>query len=119
MQMGSKTWVFLNSRHAVSEIIAKRASATSERPEMPVASRLISRGKRFVLHHTPRWIKSRRVAQHLLSGPALRLRWEWQELESIQMLADYLKQPDQWYRHHYRFGVSVMHRIILGERLLK
>lgn len=119
LHVGSKTWVFLNTRRVVSELIAKRANATNERPEMPVASGLISRDNRFVLHHTPQWIESRRITHHLLNGSALKQYAEWQELESIQMLAGYLVQPSEWYRHHYRYSVSVMHRIVLGERLLK
>lgn len=43
----------------------------------------------------------------------------WQELESTQMLAEYLSQPEQWYCHHYRYANSVVHRIALGERLDK
>ena len=119
LHVGSKTWVFLNTRRVVSELIAKRANITNERPDMPVSSGLISRDNRFVLHHTSRWTESRRMTHHLLSGSTLRQYGEWQELESIQMLAGYLEQPDQWYRHHYRYSVSVMHRIVLGERLLK
>lgn len=119
LHVGSKTWVFLNSRRVVSELIAKRANVTNERPDMPVASGLISRDNRFVLHHTPQWTESRRMTHHLLNGSALKQYGEWQELESVQMLAGYLQQPHQWYRHHYRYSVSVMHRIVLGERLLK
>ena len=119
LRVGSKTWVFLNSNRVVSEIISKRANATNERPDMPVASELISRGNRFVLHHTPRWTESRRMTHHLLNGSALKQYGKWQELESVQMLAGYLEQPEQWYRHHYRYSVSIMHRIVLGERMLK
>lgn len=43
----------------------------------------------------------------------------WQEMENTEMLAEYLSQPEQWYRHHYRYANSVVHRIALGERLVK
>lgn len=55
----------------------------------------------------------------LLSGTALKQYGSWQELESTQMLAEYLFQPERWYRHHYRYANSVVHRIALGERLTK
>jgi cytochrome P450 len=55
----------------------------------------------------------------LLSGTALKQYGSWQELESTQLLAEYLFQPKRWYRHHYRYANSVVHRIALGERLVK
>jgi cytochrome P450 len=55
----------------------------------------------------------------LLSGTALKQYGSWQELESTQMLAEYYFQPKKWYRHHYRYANSVVHRIALGERLIK
>ena len=42
---------------------------------------------------------------------------EWQQLESTQMLAEYLHHPDQWYAHHYRYASSVVHRVALGVRV--
>lgn len=56
---------------------------------------------------------------HLLNGTALKEYGEWQELESTQMMAEYLFQPRRWYRHHYRYANSTVHRIALGERLVK
>lgn len=119
LHLGSKTWVLLNSQRVVEEIIAKRGSITHERPHMPVASGLVSRDNRFLLQRTARWTEARRVTQPLLSGSALKLYAQWQELESVQLLAAYLHRPWQWYSHHYRYCVSIMHRIILGERLHK
>lgn len=55
----------------------------------------------------------------LLSGTSLKQYGSWQELESTQLLAEYLFQPHRWYRHHYRYANSVVHRIALGERLVK
>lgn len=35
------------------------------------------------------------------------------------MMAEILFQPENWHRHHFRYSNSVLHRIALGERLLK
>ena len=86
---------------------------------MPVASDLMSRGKRSVLRPTADWVEGRRVMHHLLNGAPLKTYGEWQEQESVQMLASYLYQPERWYAHHYRYANSVMHRIVLGEGLEK
>lgn len=114
--MGHKTWVMLNSDRVVQEIIAKRANITGERPYLPVASGLVSRHKRTVLRQTKEWSEGRRVMHHLLSGTALNGYQKILELESIQLLANYVEQPGQWYLHHYRYAYSVVHCIVVGER---
>lgn len=117
--LGSKTWVFLNSKRVVYEIIAKRGSLTNGRSPMPIASGIVSRYGRSLLLPPSGWNEKRRVMHSLLSGTALRQYGSWQELESTQLLAEYLYQPHKWYRHHYRYANSVVHRIALGERLTK
>ena len=119
LTLGSKTWVLLNTPRVANEIINKRGSITHERPPMPIASGLISRGMRSVLRPTADWVEGRRVMHHLLNGAPLKTYGEWQEIESVQMLANYLFQPERWYAHHYRYANSVMHRIVLGEGLAK
>ncbi|KAI4109613.1 MAG: hypothetical protein LQ339_001726 [Xanthoria mediterranea] len=119
LHMGSKTWVLLNSNRVVDELISKRGSVTHERPYMPVALGLVSRGNRFFLQETKRWADARRVLHHLLTGSAVKSCGQLQELESVQLLAAYLHRPREWYSHHYRYSVSLMHQIILGERLLR
>ncbi|KAL9129614.1 MAG: hypothetical protein Q9217_001970 [Psora testacea] len=115
LDLGSKTWVLLNTPRVCGEIIAKRSNTTHERPLMPIASDLISRGKRGVVRPTAEWAEGRRVQHHLLNGSALRTYQEWQEEESLRMLKDYLDRPGDWYRHHYRYANCIMHRIVLGE----
>ena len=55
------------------------------------------------------------MQHHLLNGSVLKTYQEWQEEESLRMLSEYLDRPDEWYRHHYRYANSIMHRIVLGE----
>ncbi|KAE8325983.1 cytochrome P450 [Aspergillus sergii] len=119
LHLGSKTWILLNSKRVVSEIIAKRGSLTNGRSPMPIASGIVSRNGRSLLLPPAQWMEKRRVMHSLLSGTAMKQYGSWQELESTQMLAEYLFQPERWYRHHYRYANSVVHRIALGERLVK
>ncbi|BCS21142.1 cytochrome P450 [Aspergillus puulaauensis] len=119
LHLGSKTWVLLNSKRVVSEVIAKRGALTNGRSPMPIASGIVSRNARSLLLPPSGWTEKRRVMHSLLSGTALKQYGSWQELESTQMLAEYLFQPERWYRHHYRYANSVVHRIALGERLTK
>jgi cytochrome P450 len=117
LRLGSRTWILLNNQRVTREIIAKRGNITSERHHLPVASGIVSRGMRSILQPLGKWTENRRVMHHLLSGSALDQYGEWQQLESTQMLAEYLHHPDQWYSHHYRYASSVVHRVALGVRV--
>ncbi|CAK7204897.1 hypothetical protein SEUCBS139899_007659 [Sporothrix eucalyptigena] len=119
VHLGAKTWVFLNSKRVVAEIIAKRGSATNTRSPMPVSSGIVSHDRRSLLMPQDKWAEPRRVMHSLLSGTALQQYGEWQETESTQMMAEYVLKPRAWYRHHYRYANSVVHRIAFGERLIK
>ena len=119
LHMGSHTWVLLNSNRVASDIIAKRAKVTNERPYMPIAGGLVSNNKRAVIRQAAEWGEGRRVMHHLLSGSALKLYGEWQELESVQLLLSYLKEPEKWYAHHFRYSTAIFYRIVMGERLFK
>ena len=117
--MGSRTWVLLNSDRVVSEVIAKRGKITNERPDMPIASDLVSNGKRTVIRREEEWREGRRVMHHLLSGSSLKTYAGMQELESVDMLRGYLREPGLWYAHNFRYATSVLYRIVMGYPLRK
>ncbi|KAI1130274.1 cytochrome P450 [Nemania abortiva] len=119
LHMGSRTWVVLNSDRVVSELIAKRGKITNERPYMPVASDLVSNGKRTVIRQEEEWREGRRVMHQLLSGSNLRVYAGMQELESIDLLRLYLLEPELWFAHNYRYSTSVLYRVVMGFPLNK
>lgn len=81
LSISSKTWVLLNSSRVFKEIISIRGNITHERPYMPVASELVSQGKRSVLRQTAQWTEGRRVMHHILNGSSLKIYQEFQEFE--------------------------------------
>lgn len=119
LHMGSKTWVVLNSDRVVSEFIAKRGKMTNERPHMPIASDLVSYGKRTVIRQEEDWREGRRVMHQLLSGSNLKVYASMQELESVDMLRRYLHEPGFWFANNYRYATSVLYRIVMGYPLRK
>ncbi|KAI8960529.1 cytochrome P450 [Daldinia sp. FL1419] len=119
LHMGSQTWVVLNSERVVSELIAKRGRITNERPDMPIASGLVSNGKRTVIRQEAEWREGRRVMHHLLSGSNLKVYAGMQELESINLLRLYLRQPNLWFAHNFRYATSVLYRVVMGYPLNK
>ncbi|KAK1753009.1 cytochrome [Echria macrotheca] len=120
LHLGSKTWILLNSSRVCAELIAKRGSATNDRAPSPVISGILSHGdRRSLLMSADKWAEPRRVYHSLLSGTALRTYGAFQELESVQLLAEYLINPEKWHRHHLRYANGVIVRIALGERIRK
>lgn len=119
LHMGSKTWIMLNSDRVVTELIAKRGRITNERPHMPIASDLVSNGKRTVIRQEEEWREGRRVMHQLLSGSNLKVYAGMQELESVDMLRRYLREPKLWYAHHFRYATSVLYRLVMGYPLNK
>lgn len=119
LHMGSKTWIVLNSDRVVSELIAKRGKITNERPQMPIASDLVSNGKRTVIRQEEEWREGRRVMHQLLSGSNLKVYAAMQELESVDMLRRYVREPDLWFSHNFRYATSVLYRIVMGYPLDK
>ena len=115
LQMGSRSWVVLNSNRVVKEIISKNCVSTGDRPDFPVAGSLVSNDKRTVLRKTRHWKEGRKLMDHLLSGTALKTYSGIQEAESTSLLHNYLHQPDQWYRHNYSFSYSIAHGVVFGE----
>lgn len=61
LHLGSKTWIMLNSRCVVSEIIAKSSSLTNGRSPMPIACVIVSRNGRSLLLPPSQWMEKRRV----------------------------------------------------------
>jgi len=117
--LGSKLWVLLNSSRVVNELYNRRGSITNERPHLPIVSGLISRDNRSVMLPAATWSERRRIMHQVLSGSATIKYTEYQDMESHQLLAEYLYRPKQWYLHHGRYSNSVIHRITLGHRVAK
>lgn len=114
---GSKLWVTLNTSRVANIFMNRKGLLTNERPHYPVIGDLISVGNRSILMPVAEWAERRRVMHQLLTGTAVAKYNEYQELESTQLLAEYLFRPEQWYQHHSRYANSVIHRVTLGERV--
>lgn len=119
LRMGSQLWIVLNTERAITDILMKRSKATNERPDMPIASSLVSKDKRAVIRKLSGWGEGRRLMQHLLTGSALREYAQLEEHESCRLLLSYLRHPERWYKHHFRYSTAILHRIVMGEKLTK
>ncbi|PSK59461.1 3-hydroxyphenylacetate 6-hydroxylase [Elsinoe australis] len=116
-KFGSDTWVFLNSSRVVNDLMEKRSNIYNSRPEWPMAQGIISGGSRIVaMQYNERWRKIRKIMHSILNVQQIEVYKPFQDLESKQLLWDYLKNPDKWYAANGRFANSVIMSVIFGRR---
>lgn len=107
LSMGTKTWVLLNSRRVVREIMGKRAAITHERPSFPIAGGLVSRNnRRLFLQKTEDWKHGRRVLHRALMGPAAKHHGDIIEDVSLGFLWACLNYPEAWVSAPFHFSAS-------------
>ncbi|KAG8629890.1 hypothetical protein KVT40_001509 [Elsinoe batatas] len=118
VQLGTKDWVFLNSSRVVNELMEKRASNYSSRMEQPMVQDIISGGRRIVMMpYNERWRALRKIMHSILNSTHLNLYAEYQDLETKQLLWDYLQEPTNWHRANQAFTNSVIMSVVFGRRL--
>ncbi|PNS18823.1 3-hydroxyphenylacetate 6-hydroxylase [Sphaceloma murrayae] len=116
-KFGSDTWVFLNSSRVVTDLMEKRSAIYNSRPEWPMAQGIISGGSRIVaMQYNEKWRKLRKIMHGILNVRQIEVYKPYQDLESKQLLWDYLKNPDKWYTAAGRFSNSVIMSVIFGRR---
>ena len=121
VKVGLQDWIFLNSPEAIKDILDRQSATTSGRPPMPVASDIVSGGKRFLLmSYTPEWRKLRAMVHKLLTPKASDLFKPSQEFETKQLLWDLLTDNDDqesFYNHVRRYTTSVVMTSTYGRRI--
>ncbi|KAG8628525.1 hypothetical protein KVT40_004398 [Elsinoe batatas] len=116
-KFGADTWVFLNSSRVVEDLMEKRSAIYSSRPEWPMAQGIISGGSRIVsMQYNDKWRKLRKIMHGILNIRQTDIYKPYQDLESRQLLWDFLKNPDKWYSASGRFSNSVIMSVIFGRR---
>lgn len=115
MQLGSKTWVFLNSSKVVEDLLEKRSAIYSSRPRFPMAQELMSGNNRFLLMpYGERWRKIRKIMHQILSTRQADKFQPYQDIESRKLLHNYLRKPQRWFRANQLFANSVILSVVLG-----
>jgi Cytochrome P450 len=107
IKLGSQTWVFLNSSRTVTDLLERRAAIYCSRPPFPMTQDIVSGGGRIVLMpYGDRWRILRKIMHQILSTRQEKMYQGYQDLESKQMLWDYLHTPEAWYLHNGRYSNS-------------
>ncbi|KAK5320491.1 hypothetical protein LTR93_006703 [Exophiala xenobiotica] len=99
----------------VNDLLERRAAIYASRPPFPMTQGIMSGGSRIVLMpYNEQWRTLRKVMHQILSVAKLYMPFE--DLESKQLLWDYLEQPDRWWSANGRYANSVIMSVIFGRR---
>lgn len=110
LKLGPATAVVLSDRRIVKQLLDKRSAISSERPTNEVSQHIITEGDHLLwMNNTPAWRLMRKlIHQDLTEKMCENDHHKIQQAESVQMLHDMLKSPDDWLRHLKRFSNSVI-----------
>ena len=117
LRIGGSYWLFLNSQRVVSDLLEKRAAIYSSRMNLPMASDLVSGGKRtLILPYGDLWRRERKVMHQILNNKQISTFEPYQDMESRALLYGYLRKPDDWWKAHTAFSSSVIMSVAFGRR---
>ncbi|KAK5206130.1 hypothetical protein LTR41_007999 [Exophiala xenobiotica] len=101
----------------VNDLLERRAAIYCSRPPAPMTQGIMSGGSRIVLMpYSERWRTVRRIMHQILSQRQENLYKPYQDLESKQLLWDYLKNTTLWYTANGRYANSVIMNVVFGTR---
>jgi cytochrome P450 len=117
-RIGGATWVFLSSSRTVNDLMEKRSAIYSSRQHMPFASGLLSSDSRMLLMpYGPRWRLLRKILHGVLNKTNMVTFEPFQDVESRNLLHDYLTRPEKWYEANQRYANSVIMSVVFGRRM--
>ncbi|KAH6647035.1 cytochrome P450 [Truncatella angustata] len=117
LMVGSSPLIMLQSHKVAKDLLDKRGSNYSSRPELYIMCDVAGRGLRQVaMKYTPTWRQIHRVNHKILNAKATHDYTPYQNLESRQMLVDILDNPDEHKRHIQRFSNAVTCQMVYGFR---
>ncbi|KAI0113811.1 cytochrome P450 family protein [Hypoxylon sp. NC0597] len=117
LMVGSNPLIMLQSHKIAKDLLDKRGSNYSSRPDLYIMSDLSSRGLRQVaMKYTPTWRQIHRINHKILNAKAILAYTPYQLLESRQMLIDILDSAAEHKRHIQRFSNSISCQIVYGFR---
>lgn len=97
----------------------RRAALYSSRPPFPMTQTIMSGDSRIVLMpYNERWRVLRKIMHRILSARSMDVFMPFQDLESKNLIWDYLETPDRWWAANGRFANSVIMSVVFGRRSL-
>lgn len=117
MVYGRNTVIYLGSYDIARELLEKRSNIYSSRPRMVMVGECISQGNRsLILPYGEQWRGYRRLQGSFLSPRMSNTYRELQDLESKQLVSEFLTKDDFSKRFH-RYSSSLTFALAYGKRV--
>ena len=117
MQFGASTVIFLGTYGAARDLLEKRSNIYSSRPRSVMVGECISQGNRsLILPYGEQWRGYRRLQGSFLSPRMSNTYRELQDLESKQLISEFLTRDDFFKRYH-RYSSSLTFALAYGKRM--
>ncbi|KAJ3545430.1 hypothetical protein NM208_g2508 [Fusarium decemcellulare] len=106
--LGTKVMIVLSSDRAVKDLLDKRSTIYSSRPEMYMGQ----------IEYGDTWRMIRKMVHNILNIKAAKSYVPYQDLENKQMLCGLLDQPEAFIDHIRRYTNSLTTQMVFGFRTL-
>jgi cytochrome P450 len=116
-QFGGNTVIFIGDATIARDLLDKRGDIYSDRPRMVMAGENLTKGMHLLLRrYNDRYKQHQRLDAPVLSPRASRSYYPLQDLESKQLLFDFLSTND-FKRVYERYAASLVYSLAYGIRL--
>lgn len=117
LMLGTQTLIVLSSDVAIKDLMDKRSSNYSDRPELYIGQTLCSDDLRvLMMGYSPKWRSMRKMFHHLLNATVAGDFVPYQTLENKQMLNDLLESPNDFLQHIRRYSNALTTSMVFGWR---
>ena len=117
MCFGANTVIFLGTQEVARDLLEKRSNIYSSRPRSVMVGECISQGNRsLILPYGEQWRGYRRLQGAFLSPRMSNTYRELQDLESKQLVMEFLTKDDFFKRYH-RYSSSLTFALAYGKRM--
>ncbi|RAO65901.1 uncharacterized protein BHQ10_001913 [Talaromyces amestolkiae] len=119
VKAGHHTIAVITDRRIVRELIEERGSTASNRPSSYIIQHLIGKNDHLLtLQYGQNWRVIRKlIHQHFTDSMCDKAHVHLQHAEGVQMLRDFIVDPDNHMQHPRRYSCSIMTSTIYGVRI--
>ncbi|KAI5295446.1 hypothetical protein KEM52_001371, partial [Ascosphaera acerosa] len=115
--LGTKLRIMIASDEAVKDLLDKRASISSARPDLYIGQQVLSEDKRFFMStNMSKWRLVRKLVHTVLNITATKTYIPYQDLESKYMIESMIDHPDDFFNHLRRYAASLTCQMVYGFR---
>ncbi|KUI59392.1 Fumitremorgin C synthase [Cytospora mali] len=114
--LGTKVLVVLSSDQAIKDLLDKRSSIYSSRPDLYLANIVSGHLRVLLMQYGDQWRMVRKMMHSILHINAAKGYVPYQDLENKQMLSGFLEKPEQFISHIRRFTNSITTQMVFGFR---